>query len=293
MLFRRGDFKLKAGKLDDATRWLFGAGADGAFDALDVEKTRLPPRQTFPEGGYYVLGCDFETRNEIRLVVDAGPLGYRSIAAHGHADALSFTLSTGGRELLIDPGTYAYHTQPRWRDYFRGTGAHNTVRIDGLDQSVAGGNFMWTRHARSSCSLWLSSAEKDSFEGWHDGYARLEDPVKHRRMIELDKKARRIRIEDTLEMGEEHEVELFFHCAEDCQVDAVPEGYLIGRENVAAAKLVLPQSEGSRARVERGNLAPVAGWVSRGFDVREPASTIVWHARLTGRVVLTTEIALA
>jgi hypothetical protein len=293
MLFRRGDFKLKAGRLDDRTRWLFGAGADAAFEGLDAEKTRLPARQTFPEGGYYVLGCDFETPQEIRAVVDAGPLGYRSIAAHGHADALSFTLSVGGRELFVDPGTYAYHTQSRWRDYFRGTGAHNTLRVDGLDQSVPGGNFMWTRHARSACSLWLSSADKDSFEGWHDGYARLEDPVKHRRMIELDKKARRLRIEDTLEMAEEHEVELLFHCAEDCQVDAVPEGYLVGRNDAAAAKLALPSLEGARARVERGSLSPICGWVSRSFDCRAPSSTIVWHARLAGRVVLTTEIALA
>jgi hypothetical protein len=293
LLFRRGDFKLKAGALDDRTRWLFGPGADAAFDGLDVEKTRLPPRQTFPEGGAYVLGCDFETPQEIRAVVDAGPLGYRSIAAHGHADALAFTLSAGGREIFIDPGTYAYHTQPRWREYFRGTGAHNTVRIDGLDQSVSGGNFMWTRHARSGCSLWLSSADKDSFEGWHDGYMRLEDPVKHRRLIELDKKARRLRIEDTLEMVEEHEVELLFHCAEDCQVDAVPEGYRVGRDDAAAAKLVLPAIASAQARVERGNLSPLLGWVSRSFDVRQPSSTIVWHARLGGRVVLTSEIVLA
>ena len=115
MLFKRGDFKLKARALDDRTRWLLGAAADAEFAALDAEKTRLPLRQAFPEGGYFVLGCDFDTPSEIRLVADAGPLGYRSIAAHGHADALSFTLSVGGREFLIDPGTYAYHTQQAWR----------------------------------------------------------------------------------------------------------------------------------------------------------------------------------
>src|SRR5206468_507056 len=81
--------------------------------------------------GYYILGADFDTPNEIRAVVDAGPLGYTAIAAHGHADALSFTLSVGGSEFLIDPGTCAYHTQERWRQYFRGTAAHNTLRVDG------------------------------------------------------------------------------------------------------------------------------------------------------------------
>jgi hypothetical protein len=289
ILFGRGDFKLKAGPLDDKTRWLLGAKADEQYRSLDAEKTRLPLRQTFPEGGYYVLGSEFETPNEIRLVADAGALGYRSIAAHGHADALSFTLSVGGREFLVDPGTYAYHTQAAWRQYFRGTSAHNTLRIDGLDQSVQGGSFMWLKKANAGCSLWLSSAEKDSFEGWHDGYMRLDDPVKHRRLIELDKAARRVLIEDTLEMAEDHEVELFFHSSEHCSVEAVEGGFLLTEEDLAI-RLVLPQADGARTQVYRGSLAPLSGWVSRAFDSRAPTSTIAWFARLTGRAVLRTEI---
>jgi len=289
ILFGRGDFKLKAGPLDDKTRWLVGAKADEQYRQLDAEKTRLPLRQTFPEGGYYVLGCDFDTPNEIRLVADAGPLGYRSIAAHGHADALSFTLSVGGREIFIDPGTYAYHTQIAWRQYFRGSSAHNTVRIDGLDQSVQGGNFIWLKKAKAGCSLWLSSAEKDSFEGWHDGYMRLGDPVKHRRLIELDKAARRLLIEDTLEMAEDHDVELFFHCHEDCSVSAMDDGFVLTRAETAL-RLILPQAANAKSQVYRGSLAPMSGWVSRAFDTRTPTSTIAWRARLTGRAVLRTEI---
>ena len=287
LLFRRGDFKVKAGPLAERCRWIFGPAAEQQYQALDAEKTRLPLRQTFPEGGYFVLGCEFDTPNEVRVVADAGALGYRSIAAHGHADALSFTLSAGGQELLIDPGTYAYHTQERWRQYFRGTSAHNTVRIDGRDQSEQGGNFMWLAKARSGCSLWLSSAEKDSWEGWHDGYMRLEDPVKHRRMIEMDKKARRLVVEDTLEMAQEHQVELFFHCHERCRVDAIPGGFLLSRRR-RSVKLLLPAL--GEARLERGALSPMLGWVSRRFDRREQTTTIVWQARLTGQAVLRTLI---
>ncbi len=290
ILFKRGDFKLKAGKLDDKTRWLL-PDAQARFAGLDSERTRLPLRQQFAHGGYYILGCEFDTRNEIRLLADAGPLGYGAGAARGHADALSFTLSVGGREFLIDPGTYAYHAQARWRRYFRGTGAHNTVRIDGLDQSVQAGSFVWLRKARAGCSLWLSSARKDSFEGWHDGYMRLPDPVKHRRLIELDKRARRILVEDTLEMEDEHDVEVFFHCSELCAVDAVPGGYLLSRKS-ASVKILMPEAANSASRVYRGSVAPIFGWVSRAFDSREPASTIVWRARLTGRAVLRTEMAV-
>src|SRR5688572_12130298 len=292
LLFKRGDFKLKARALDDRARWLLGAAADAEFERLDAEKTRLPLRQAFPEGGYFVLGAEFDTPNEIRVVADAGPLGYRSIAAHGHADALAFTLSAGGREFFIDPGTYAYHTQERWRNYFRGTSAHNTVRLDALDQSVPGGNFMWLSKARAGCSLWLSSPEKDSFEGWHDGYMRLDDPVKHRRLIELDKRARRVLVEDTLEMGEEHDVELFFHCHEDCSVDAIEGGYLVVRAGTSL-RLLLPQVEDAASSVHRGSVAPLLGWVSRAFDSRRPAPTIAWRARLANRAVLRTEMVIS
>src|SRR6185503_16237381 len=121
VLFGRSEFKAKAGALDDKTRWLLGPRADEDFAAIDAATAKLPVRRTFPEGGMYVLGSGFETPEEIRIVADAGPLGYREIAAHGHADALSFTLSVGGDEFLVDPGTFTYHTQPEWRAYFRGT----------------------------------------------------------------------------------------------------------------------------------------------------------------------------
>jgi hypothetical protein len=289
LLFRRGDFKAKARAVDDKTRWLLGEEAEARFRELDAEKTRLPLRQAFPDGGYYVLGCELETAREIRLVADCGPLGYPSIAAHGHADALSFTLSVGGREFLVDPGTYAYHTQAPWRQYFRGTGAHNTVRVDGLDQSVSGGNFMWLQKARAGCSLWLSSAQKDVFEGWHDGYARLEDPVLHRRFVQLDKTERRIVIEDTLEMAGQHDVELFFHCGEHCSVNACEGGYTLTHGD-ATLTLLLPQAGEAETRLYFGSTAPIAGWVSRHFDRKVPAATLVWRARLAGPARLRSEI---
>ncbi len=283
VLFRRGDFKLKAQRLDDASRWLLGATADTSFAGIEAEKTRLPARQSFPDGGYFVLGCDFDTPNEIRLVADAGPVG-----AHGHADALAFTLSAGGRDFIVDPGAYAQPGRNRWSEYFRGTLAHNTLRVDAVDQTASAGS-RWLRKAHAQSSLWLSSAEKDTFEGWHDGYTRLEDPVKHRRLIELDKRRRVVVIEDTLEMEDEHGVELAFHCAERCSVEARDEELRIAREDMAL-RMRLPRAAGSAVQLYRGCVAPVVGWVARAFDAREPATTIVWQARLAGRVVLRTEI---
>lgn len=289
ILFRRGDLKRKAGRLDDKTRWLLGPSAATQWAQVGADGNRLPPRRQFPDGGVYVLGCAFDSPREIRVVADAGPLGYRSIAAHGHADALSFTLSAGGREFLVDPGTYAYHTQKRWRDYFRGTAAHNTIRIDGVDQSEPGGNFMWVRHARAGCSLWLSSPQKDIFEGWHDGYLRLPDPVKHRRLLELDKAARRLVVEDTLETDGAHEVELFFHFSERCALELTDEG-CTATQGPHGLRLRLPQLEGGQFCVLFGSDSPPGGWISRRFDRRVPSPTLVWRARIAESVLLRTEI---
>ena len=110
VLFDRGDFKHKAQVFDDKSRWLLGDAAAAKFAALVADSSGERLRRCFEAGGYYILGSDFETPREVRLIVDAAPLGYLAIAAHGHADALAFTLSVCGRPMLIDPGTYSYHT---------------------------------------------------------------------------------------------------------------------------------------------------------------------------------------
>jgi hypothetical protein len=48
--------------------------------------------------------------------------------------------------------------------------------------------------------------------------------------------------------------------------------------------------EGSTSQILIGGVAPIFGWVSRRFDNKLPAPTILWQARLTGDVVLHTEI---
>ena len=289
VLFGRDDFKAKARRMDDKTRWLLGARADFQFEAIDASHARLPVRREFPDGGYYILGTDFETPDEIRVVADAGPLGYREIAAHGHADALSFTLSVGGNEFLVDPGTYAYHTQPEWRAYFRGTAAHNTIRVDGRDQSQPGGNFMWLRKANARCTRWSPGAAHDVFEGWHDGYGALDDLVIHRRRITLDKAARYLLLEDALEMEGRHTVEIFMHCHEDCRV-ALDVNHARVSRGERRIEIVLPQVEAADVRVLRGSVDPCGGWISRAFDVKQPAATLAWRATLSGRVLLRTRI---
>lgn len=100
-----------------------------------------PPQQSnagFPEGGYFIQRSgwgDGGTRfaDARFLVFDCGPLGD---GGHGHYDLLNVEIAAAGRALVVDPGRYTYSEHgENWRRWFKGTAAHNTVCVDGLDQT--------------------------------------------------------------------------------------------------------------------------------------------------------------
>jgi len=117
-------------------RLLTGRAAPAARVAADGE-------HRFDSGGYTIwrAGPAFAT-------FDHGPLGLGSLAAHGHADALSITLRLGDDDLVIDPGTLAYHEDEAARTRTRATPSHSTVHFGGRSQSEMLGPFLWGRRAR-------------------------------------------------------------------------------------------------------------------------------------------------
>jgi hypothetical protein len=93
---------------------------------------------SFPAGGYHIQrsgwgGPNRAFEQERFLIFDCGPLGE---GGHGHYDLLSVELAANGRALVLDPGRYTYHEgDPNLRRWFKGTAAHNTICVDGLDQT--------------------------------------------------------------------------------------------------------------------------------------------------------------
>lgn len=87
-----------------------------------------------PDSGYYKL-----YDGDRALIFDAGKIGVDYQPAHGHCDCLSFELSVDGEPLFVNQGTYEY--QGDLRKYFRKTCAHNTVEINGHEQSQCWGAF--------------------------------------------------------------------------------------------------------------------------------------------------------
>ena len=277
VLFRRPAMRAKGAVFDDKTRWLLGDEAEGAFARIDASKA-FPVRRAFPEGGYFILGEGLETPREIRIVADTGPLGYLAIAAHGHADALAFTLSVSGKPLLVDPGTFSYSIMP-WRRYFRSTAAHNTVVIDDRDQSEFGGSFLWLEHANAVVDAFHAAGDEQTLTAHHDGYRRLPDPVRHRRTWRYTAGVATLAITDELVCSGTHSVKIYWHFAPECTVAVEGNSMVATREG---ARLVL--------RCPNGLTPTLASdWFSAGFDTKVPATTAMFGGQIAGNATFRTE----
>ncbi len=159
------------------------------------------------EGGYTFLRSK---DRRVLIGIDHADLGYGSIAAHGHADALSFQLFIDGQPIFVDSGTYNYHVTPDDRNYFRSTVAHNTVMIENHEQSEMLGPFIWGTRAKAEL------VDLTEEKGWVtvkmccSGSAGV-----HNRTIAFDQ-ARSVEIRD--DVGE-HQGNAFFHFPPESQVE--------------------------------------------------------------------------
>jgi hypothetical protein len=164
--------------LTEEAIWLFGDGAI-QWSAQSSDITSAPKAYSFKDGGLYIAVSHKPTQ---QMVIDAGPQG-TGRSGHGHADALSIKLSFCNRPWLVDAGTYGYITPGGERQIFRGTRAHNTLAVDGLDQAQPEGPFAWSAIPVVHAECWIPGASFTLFAGSHSGYERLAQPVRHRRFV--------------------------------------------------------------------------------------------------------------
>jgi hypothetical protein len=226
---------------------------------------------------------------EIWCRCDGGPHGYLSIAAHAHADALSVEVRCGGVDVLADPGTYCYHGEPAWRSYFRSTIAHNTVELDGRNQSREGGPFLWLQHASAREIGVRDVGGVTSWIAEHTGYTSLDPPPRHRRTVRLDRASRSIDILD--EIGGGHDIRLAFHLGPEVRAELDGASAILrwpGAAMPGAARLELPA--GLRWSLHQGERDPILGWYSSGLGRRVPAVTLLGVGRSASDALFTTRL---
>jgi hypothetical protein len=183
---------------------LIGDDDGGRFFPLYAPRhasSRQDRSSLFPDAGMVVMAA-----RDLQIVVKAGGFGPGS-AGHSHSDALSFVCRRGADWLLVDSGTYTY-LDPQWRNPFRGSAAHNTIRIDNQDQATPIGPFRWAGRPDVRILQWSSTDERDLL----NAECRYSGFVHRRRFLFL--KPNVLFILDQVEgPAGEHLVEQFWHAA--------------------------------------------------------------------------------
>lgn len=163
----------------------------------------------FPETGYYVCRQAGDM-----IIIDCGPIGPDYQPGHAHCDTLSYELTIDGQRVIVDCGVFDYEPSPE-RAYVRSTRAHNTVIVDGEEQSEIWGVFRVARRARPIHGR-IDKTEDGGiiFEGAHDGYRRLSGRPIHRRQISYDGKGSWVVTDELLGTGI-HQMESVVHIYPD------------------------------------------------------------------------------
>lgn len=271
---------------DQKNRILFGAAAATSL-ALRQPEGRLRASKCFPQEGHFIFRKQEQGDREIYCHFDAAPLGYLSIAAHGHADALSFVLYVDGQPVFVDPGSYCYHTHPEWRRYFVSTRAHNTICIDGLDQARFIGPTLWHHHYRTTVKAYGVSDDHDYVVASHNGYKKLH--ISHSRKLEFFRKANMIFITDHISnhAGKPVELEMPFHLHPDTGYSLEPGLATL----TTTSRNVRMQLDGQlQWKVVTAAAAPRLGWYSESFYKKTASPVIVGSCQVNRSLILQTTL---
>jgi hypothetical protein len=157
----------------DSEQWEYGDNDDAQIVPLTLEREHAvaewrawmrsePKAESIrywlgapPEGGsvlhswWLMPGSGMAVREHEgwKVRMDASPLGFGSMAAHGHCDALHVSLWDGSHALIIDPGTGGYYGMKEQRMALADWDAHNAPQpVSGFIRPRRLGLFLWATH---------------------------------------------------------------------------------------------------------------------------------------------------
>jgi len=277
ILFKDGSFKRKSAGFDLKNSILLGENGREIFEQLIVPQ-KEHHSIFYKKEGHYIYRKE-ENNREIYLHFDAAPLGYLSIAAHGHADALSFLININGIPVFIDSGTYSYHVAKKWRNYFVGTMAHNTICVDNQNQAKQVGDTMWHDHFVCKTLALQQIADIESVKASHNGYK----GVNHIREVVFQRTSDTFLIQDELQNidGREHEYMIMFHLHPEIKIAKESLNSLVLTHQSGINITLSIEGFGSIMKA-KGLEDPIFGWYSESFLQKVP-TTVIYLSKKTNR----------
>ncbi len=208
-------------------------------------------------------------RDSYTALLNVGSVAPDYQPGHAHADTLSFELSTMGRRLIVDTGTSTYELGIR-RNWERGTAAHNSIVLNGLNSSDMWGGFRVARRARILMATLSSDMAGAKVVAAHDGYRHLSSRAVHERRWEfgLD----HMRIDDLIHGRGEVKVEFILNFHPAFELVQIAGMRFVARTSDGAAAATIDTPRELTARIGEFSFAPQFGTVQAGARIVASAS---------------------
>lgn len=216
----------------------------------------------FPDSGTAILRSGFGTAEtygqEAHVVFDVGP--YRT--NHSQLDALSVNIHAAGVTVFPDSGLFTYEPGADF-DYFHGTTAHNTVLVDGRDQSEGTA---------------VAGLAKTG-DGWsyQSGRHELYPGVLHRRAVLLVGRDL-VAVVDLLDASGEHDFTQMWHFAPELRLHVESES-VVATDAVGTDIVRIEQAaDGPAPALSVGDDGAYPGWYSERYEIKIPAAVAGYAA---------------
>jgi uncharacterized heparinase superfamily protein len=216
-----------------------------------------------PDSGYFGYNAPEEGQ---RFIIDCGDPGPVYQPGHAHCDLLSFELDLAGAPFIVDSGVSGYDGDPL-REYARSTRAHNTVTVDGGEQSEIWGTFRMARRAEAISAQVSDAPGRFHFRGAYRPYH--DRRITHSRRVQLQGSA--WEVEDRVSGAEGALLCSFLHFHPAIHIET--EGRCFRAVSGEVSARIEPFGVDA-ACVRRGEHDPEQGWYCREFGACHAAPVL-------------------
>jgi hypothetical protein len=287
VLFGIPELKVSASNPGEELYWLLGVNGMRRWSEL-TGGSRIG-RAVLPDAGYVVATSDHPDCDGDWLLFDAGPIadGLHSddtaSVAHGHADVLQLLLFQRGKPLLGDSGIAFYTGDREWVDYFRASGAHNTIEVEGLPFARHAGQLAWS----NVCSRPLLDTNLTEKVWLIRGRLALHGEATIERHI-LGVAERGIWIADVVRTNRPRRVRWFWHVPDKpIKVDHPNDrsSLVCTSSGIISAE---SSSSGWTTRLELADDHSPVAWIATGYGSMRKGQRIVSEAKVQREIVVAT-----
>ncbi len=157
---------------------------DDYFQRLTTEQSCLPaePDTLFNLQAFGLYGY---RQGSDMFIIDAGDIGPSYQPGHTHCDMLSYELMLSDQRVVVDTGVCEYEPGSV-RKHLRSTSAHNTVSVDGAEQSEVWGEFRVARRAKILSAQIQRPGNSILFDGAYQGFHQVKGRITHRRKVVVE-----------------------------------------------------------------------------------------------------------